>query len=103
MTGHNVSPIRKQRKMNTCFSDCFLFFIKSIMLIHGMSLPTFKISLSTLINLIQTIFHRHSQRFVYMVFVNLIKLILKVSHWEKNYGNSHLVHTKDSDVAKLIL
>lgn len=100
--GHSVSPVRKQ-KMNTCFLDCFLLFIGSIILVHWMSLPTFRISPSSLINLRQIIFHRHFPRFVCMVTVNLIELILKFNHREKNYGKYHLLHTRDSDVPKLIL
>lgn len=103
MTGHSVSPVRKQRKMNTCFSDCFLLPLGSIILLHWMFLPTFRISPSYLINLRQIIFHRHFSRFVCTVIVNLIELMLKFNHQEKNYGKSHLLHTRDSDVPKLIL
>lgn len=100
VTGHSVSPVRNQRKMKTCFSDGSLL---SIILVHWMSLPTFRISPSHLINLRQIIFHRHFPRFVCTVIVNLIELMLKFNHQEKNYGKSHLLRTRDSDVPKLIL
>lgn len=79
LTGHIVYPDRSRGRQTLVFKISFSL-IKSTTLAHRMSFPILRISLSTLINLIQTIFHRHSQRFVYMVIVNLIELFLKVNN-----------------------
>lgn len=96
-------PSKESEEDEHFFFDWFLLFIGSIILVYWMSLLTFRISPSSLINLRQIIIHRHFPRFVCTVIVNLIELILKFNHQEKNYGKSHFLHTRDSDVPKLIL
>lgn len=78
--GHTAYPVRKQGQVNTGVRLSLSHFYSVLDSSPWIDATMFTVDLPPPINSVQKLLHTHIQTFVSMVFLNPVKLTIKVNH-----------------------